>query len=179
MKLSNVALCLASAATLMLSANTFAAGSNTAGSLHSTGQVLDSTCTISTNELNQVVDLGNIPTADLNVSSGTKVAEKQFDFNLTNCPASLTALGARFNYDADASGNYMQNIGTAQGVLLGISTTHSNDAIASGSTVASEDYDAAGGSATIHAKVNAYRSGTAAPVEGDVTSISQVVIAYN
>lgn len=91
-------------------------------------------------------------------------------------------MGARFNYDADnaGAGNYMKNTGDAGGVLLGISNTHSDSAIASGSELLSEDYNAAtGGDATIHAVVNAYRVGTSAPVEGSIVSTSQVVIVYN
>lgn len=177
MKLSNIALCL-SAAAFMLSANAFA--DNSTGSLHVTGQIVDATCTIDANQLNQTIDLGAIHASDLAAATqGAVVTSKPVDFTLTACPASLTGVGMRFNYTEDAAGHYMTNTGDAKGVLLGISTTADTVALPTGSTVMSADYDATGGSATIHAKVNAYRIGTEAPAEGTIASVSQVVVVYN
>lgn len=180
MKLSNIALCLTSAA-LMLSANAFA--DNSTGSVHITGQVLDATCTIDASQLNQTVDLGAIQSSALTaVGPGAIVTSKPVNFTLTNCPKSLDKLGIRFNYTADAAGNYMENTGTAKGVLLGISNPAEtgNTAIATGASIGSLDYDpTAGGNATINAQVNAYRIGTDTPTEGTIASVSQVVVAYN
>ncbi|KNC92354.1 fimbrial protein [Trabulsiella odontotermitis] len=180
MKLSKMTLCLASAA-FMLSANAFAAGDNTSGSLHATGQILDATCTIATNDLNQSIQLGDIPVADIAaVAPLTMVKQQDINFTFTNCPTSLTSLGVRFNYTADPAGNYLPNTGDATGALVGISSSHNNDALASGAVVTSDDYDsAAGGDATVHAKANVYRIGSDAPTEGTIDSISQVVVAYN
>ncbi|KNC91789.1 fimbrial protein [Trabulsiella odontotermitis] len=180
MKLSKITLCLASAA-FMLSANAFAAGDNTSGSLHATGQILDATCTIDSNQLNQSISLGNIPVSAVTVvSPGAVVAQQDINFTFTNCPTSLTGLGVRFNYTADPAGNYLPNTGDAEGVLVGISSTHDNTALASGAVVNSEDYDASnGGDATVHAKANVYRVDSSVPTGGSIDSISQIVIVYN
>jgi major type 1 subunit fimbrin (pilin) len=182
MKIVNMALCLTTAG-LMLSANAFA--SDTAGSLNTTGEVVAGTCSIAQSVLTQTVDLGNIALTDITkVSSGSQVSgtDKPFEFALTNCPITVTKVGIKFNYTADSAGNYLENTDSnpATGVRLGITTTADSTPVATGTVIQSDPFTAAAGaSATVHAKVAAYRTSTQAPTEGGITSLSQVVVSYN
>ncbi|HBJ6378807.1 TPA: type 1 fimbrial protein, partial [Salmonella enterica subsp. enterica serovar Eastbourne] len=85
-------------------------------------------------------------------------------FNVTNCPASTNSVGIKFDYTADATNTqYLANTGTGAGVLLGI-TDDADALVANGGTVNAADLDTTAGTATVNAKVQAYR--TAADVAG-------------
>lgn len=170
------------AAFLMVSAlavfSAHAASDNNNGTFSVVGNVYDATCAIPAAELTRTIDIPRIHTTDASTAAAGAVLKSQdIDFDFTDCPAAFTKAGIKFSYDADANNaNYMANTGDATGVLLGISDAADTTAIASGTTLKS-DIDAAANTAKVQAKVNAYRvAGTVA--EGAITSISQVVVAY-
>lgn len=142
------------------------------------GNLYDATCTIDAAQLTRTIDLPRIHSGAASTAPvGSVLNSQDFDFDFTTCPAGFDKAGIKFSYNADANhANYMANTGDATGVLLGISDVADTTAIASGTTLKS-DIDTTAHTAKVQAKVNAYRvSGTVA--EGAITSVSQVIVAY-
>ncbi|EMZ7035334.1 type 1 fimbrial protein [Salmonella enterica] len=152
------------------------------GTLTITGNVTAQTCEIDAAQLTRTVDLGEITKgASMNVAVDAPIqgVGKPLTFNVTKCPASTTSVGVKFDFTADtAKPQFMKNTGTGAGVLLGI-TDSSDDLVASGGTVNATDLDAKAGTATVNAKVQAYRIAVndAGITAGDIASTATVTVA--
>lgn len=153
-----------------------ASAANDAGSLHTVGAIEATTCTINPAELTRTIPLGEIDAAT--ATAGSVISDAPMNFDFTSCPTTFTQAGVKFYYTPDAgNADYLANAGTAKGVLLGISKASDTVAVPSETTIWSTDYDGTAGTATVQAKVNAYR--TSDPlVAGDIQSVSQVAVYY-
>ncbi|EDU8805694.1 type 1 fimbrial protein [Salmonella enterica subsp. enterica] len=156
-----------------------AASATTNGTLTITGNVADQTCEVDAAQLTRTVDLGNITQGAIKAAAqNASVANQPLVFNVTACPASVQSVGIKFNYTADATNTqYLANTGTGAGVLLGI--TDDKDAlIVNGGTVNAADLDTKAGTATVNAKVQAYRTAAtdADITAGDIASTATVTV---
>lgn len=145
-----------------------AASATTNGTLTITGTVVDQTCEVDAAQLIRTVDLGDITQGTITAATqNASVANQPLAFNVTNCPASTNSVGIKFDYTADATNTqYLANTGTGAGVLLGI-TDDTDALVANGGTVNAADLDKTAGTATVNAKVQAYRTAAA---DADVTT---------
>ncbi|ELO9553659.1 hypothetical protein QU020_004607, partial [Salmonella enterica] len=92
-----------------------------------------------------------------------------------------TGVGIKFDYTADATNTqYLANTGTGTGVLLGI-TDDADTLVATGSSVNATNLDTAAGTATVNAKVHAYRTAaTDADINaGNIASTATVTVVMN
>ncbi|EBQ9797682.1 type 1 fimbrial protein [Salmonella enterica subsp. enterica serovar Kottbus] len=129
--------------------------------------------------MTRTVDLGNITQGAIKAAGqNASVANKPLVFNVTACPASTQSVGIKFDYTADSThSQYLANTGTGAGVLLGI--TDDNDALlTTGSTVNAANLDTKAGTATVNAKVQAYRTAAtdADITAGDIASTATVTV---
>ncbi|MGS8566356.1 fimbrial protein, partial [Salmonella enterica] len=87
-----------------------------------TGNVVDQTCEVDAAQLTRTVDLGDITQgAIMAAAQNASVTSKPLTFDVTNCPASITGVGIKFEYTTDATNTqYLENTGNGKGVLLGI-----------------------------------------------------------
>ncbi|EAW1104474.1 type 1 fimbrial protein, partial [Salmonella enterica] len=102
-------------------------------------------------------------------------------FDVTNCPASITGVGIKFEYTTDATNTqYLANTGNGKGVLLGI-TDDADALVAPGGVVNAANLDTTTGKATVNAKVQAYRTAAADTdvTAGGIASTATVTVAMN
>lgn len=171
--------CMKLLAIAVLSAAGMSAASATTGTLTITGNVVDQTCEVDAAQLTRTVDLGYITQGAIKAAGqNASVANKPLVFNVTACPASTQSVGIKFDYTADSThSQYLANTGTGAGVLLGI--TDDNDALlTTGSTVNAANLDTKAGTATVNAKVQAYRTAAtdADITAGDIASTATVTV---
>lgn len=150
--------------------------------LHITGQILDQTCSVDSAQMTRTVSFAPVTVAALTAAADGDVIQSQnLQFDVSSCPNTVTRVGIKFGYTADAAGNYLVNTaGTkAGGVLLGISEDGNTTALAPDSIInaAAGDLNATAGTATIKAKVNMYKL-AGAVAEGDITSTANVTVDY-
>lgn len=158
----------------------FASGATETGTLTITGNVVDQTCEVPAAQLIQSVTIPEIGQAALTGTAENAAVPNvsvPLQFDVTNCPASVSRVGIRFDYTADGSyATYMQNTGSATGVLLGISKDSDTTPVASATSI--DATNIANGAATVSAKVNAYRT-SAAIAAGDIASTATVTVNYD
>ncbi|WP_080206624.1 fimbrial protein, partial [Salmonella enterica] len=147
-----------------------------------TGNVVDQTCEVDASQLTRTVDLGDITQgAIIAATQNASVISKPLTFDVTKCPASAAGVGIKFDYTADATNTlYLENTGNGKGVLLGI--TDENDNLEqSGGVVMATNLDTTAGTATVNAKVQAYRTAaTEADITaGNIASTATVTVAMN
>ncbi|EGB7594028.1 type 1 fimbrial protein [Salmonella enterica] len=159
-----------------------AASAATNGTLTITGNVVDQTCEVDAAQLTRTVDLGDITQgAIMAVAQNASVSNKPLVFDVTNCPASAAGVGIKFDYTTDTTNTqYLANGGSGKGVLLGI-TDDADALVAPGSVVNAANLDTTAGTATVNAKVQAYRTAaTAADITaGNIASTATVTVAMN
>ncbi|WP_455851575.1 fimbrial protein [Pantoea endophytica] len=163
--------------TVLLSQSVMA---NNTGTVTFAGAITEQACTVPANQMNQQIDMtGMTPESLIAADEDESVAERAFTFNVTDCPAGLTNVGIKFDYNPDSSNNqYLSNSGTATGVAFGI--TDKNNVLKNTSEIINADnYDGTTGTATVEAKLRAYRVGTAAPETGSVESTATVTLITN
>ncbi|EKH7682438.1 type 1 fimbrial protein [Salmonella enterica] len=170
------------AVTVLSAAGMSAASAATTGTLTITGNVVDQTCEVDAAQLTRTVDLGDITQGVIKAAAqNASVSNKPLVFNVTNCPASTTGVGIKFDYTADATNTqYLANTGTGTGVLLGI-TDDADTLVATGGSVNATNLDTAAGTATVNAKVHAYRTAaTDADINaGNIASTATVTVVMN
>ncbi|EDY9238452.1 type 1 fimbrial protein [Salmonella enterica subsp. enterica serovar Kottbus] len=159
-----------------------AASAATTGTLTITGNVTDQTCEVDAAQMSRTVDLGEITQGAIKAAAqNASVVSKSLVFNVTACPASTKSVGIEFGYTADPiNTQYLANTGTGAGVLLGI-TDNTDALVPNDGTVNATDLDTTAGTATVNAKVQAYRTAPtdADIVAGDVSSSATVTISQN
>ncbi|WP_080206628.1 fimbrial protein, partial [Salmonella enterica] len=147
-----------------------------------TGNVVDQTCEVDASQLTRTVDLGNITQGAIKAAAqNASVASKPLVFNFTACPASTTGAGIKFDYTTDATNTqYLENTGNGKGVLLGI-TDNADTLVANDGTVNAADLDTTAGTATVNAKVQAYRTAAtdADITAGNIASTATVTVVMN
>ncbi|EHA4409846.1 type 1 fimbrial protein, partial [Salmonella enterica subsp. enterica serovar Give] len=102
-------------------------------------------------------------------------------FDVTKCPASTTSVGIKFDYTTDATNTqYLENTGNGKGVLLGI-TDDTDTLVTAGGVVNAANLDTTAGTATVNAKVQAYRTAVADTdvTAGNIASTATVTVAMN
>ncbi|WP_395537073.1 fimbrial protein [Klebsiella pneumoniae] len=165
-----------------LVAGSCVANATTQGSLTVVGNVVEQTCQIDAAQMTRTVELGDISKGAINaVAVDGSVTSKPLVFDLTKCPADIGGVGIRFDFTPDAnhtdSGTSVTQV---VGVLLGV--TDENDNLEqSGGVVLSTNLDKAAGTATVNAKVHAYRTAAtdADITAGNVASTATVTINQN
>ncbi|EHC2619222.1 hypothetical protein JTW20_005188, partial [Salmonella enterica] len=114
-------------------------------------------------------------------AQNASVANNPLVFAVTGCPASATGVGIKFDYTADATNTqYLANTGNGKGVLLGI-TDESDALVAPGGVVNAANLDTTAGTATVNAKVQAYRTAAtdADITAGNIASTATVTVVMN
>ncbi|WP_343552838.1 fimbrial protein [Pantoea sp.] len=157
----------------MTSASAFAANN---GTITFSGAITDGSCQIPVSQMTRTINLDNVGASDLNTASiGTSVQEEALQFDAAYCPNTVTDVAVQFDFTPDATNSqYIANTGDAQGVLFGI--TDANDTlVANGGSVAADAVSGTG-TATVNAKIRAYRVGSAAPVAGSIASTATVTL---
>ncbi|ECL8479783.1 type 1 fimbrial protein [Salmonella enterica] len=156
-----------------------AASATTNGTLTITGNVVDQSCEVDAAQLTRTVDLGEITQGTIMaVAQNASVTSKPLVFNVTNCPVGTNSVGIKFAYTADATNTqYLANTGTGTGVLLGI-TDNTDALVTNNGTVDAADLDATAGTATVNAKVQAYRTAADATgiTAGNIASTATVTV---
>ncbi|ECC2872565.1 type 1 fimbrial protein [Salmonella enterica subsp. enterica] len=159
-----------------------AASAATQGTLTITGNVVDQTCEVDATQLTRTVDLGEITQGNIMAAAqNASVISKPLTFDVTNCPASATGVGIKFEYTTDTTNTqYLENTGDGKGVLLGI-TDDADALVAPGGVVNAANLDTTTGNATVNAKVQAYRTATADTdiTVGNIASTATVTVAMN
>ncbi|EHU9228231.1 type 1 fimbrial protein [Salmonella enterica] len=154
----------------------------TNGTLTITGNVVDQTCEVDASQLTRTVDLGEITQGNIMaVAQNASVSHKPLVFDVTNCPASATGVGIKFEYTTDATNTqYLENTGNGKGVLLGI-TDDADALVAPGGVVNAANLDTTTGNATVNAKVQAYRTAAADTdvTAGNIASTATVTVVMN
>jgi len=115
-KLTAIALAFSS---LMVAGHSLAAD----GTVHFTGEIIDSTCQVTPDTKDQTVTLGTINKTAL-PNTGDTAAPTAFNISLENCPETYTQAAVRFdgNEDTNSKGNLAVNAGGATGVAITLST---------------------------------------------------------
>lgn len=159
-----------------------AASAATQGTLTVTGNVVDQTCEVAAAQLTRTVDLGDITQGTIKAAAqNASVANQPLVFAVTGCPASATGVGIKFDYTADATNTqYLANTGNGKGVLLGI-TDDADALVAPGGKVSAANLDTTAGTATVNAKVQAYRTAAtdADIAAGNIASTATVTVVMN
>ncbi|EAA3138413.1 type 1 fimbrial protein [Salmonella enterica subsp. enterica] len=158
------------------------ANAATQGTLTITGNIVDQTCEVDAAQMTRTVDFGDIGKAAITAAAvDGSITSKPLVFDFTKCPASTTDVGIRFDFTPDANHtNYLSNTGTGAGVLLGV--TDENDNLEqSGGVVLATNLDKTAGTATVNAKVHAYRTAAtdADITAGNIASTATVTINQN
>ncbi|EJU5898281.1 type 1 fimbrial protein, partial [Salmonella enterica] len=157
-----------------------AASAATQGTLTITGNVVDQTCEVDATQLTRTVDLGEITQGNIIAAAqNASVTSKPLTFDVTNCPASATGVGIKFEYTTDTTNTqYLENTGDGKGVLLGI-TDDADALVAPGGVVKAANLDTTTGNATVNAKVQAYRTAAADTdiTAGNIASTATVTVA--
>lgn len=152
------------------------------GTLTITGNVVDQTCEVDASQLTRTVDLGEITQgAIMAAAQNASVSNKPLVFDVINCPASATGVGIKFEYTTDTTNTqYLANTGNGTGVLLGI-TDDADALVAPGGVVNAANLDTTAGTATVNAKVQAYRTAaTDADITvGNIASTATVTVVMN
>ncbi|EDQ2188820.1 type 1 fimbrial protein [Salmonella enterica] len=159
-----------------------AASAATQGTLTITGNVVDQTCEVNAAQLTRTVDLGDITQGAIKAAAQhASITSKPLVFDVTKCPASTKSVGIKFDFTADAAGNqYLSNTGNGKGVLLGI-TDDTDTLVTAGGVVNAANLDTTAGTATVNAKVQAYRTAAADTdvTAGNIASTATVTVAMN
>ncbi|ELM3433209.1 type 1 fimbrial protein [Salmonella enterica] len=159
-----------------------AASAATNGTLTITGNVVDQTCEVAAGQMTRTIDLGDITQGTIKAAAQhASITSKPLTFDVTKCPASTKGVSIKFDFTADAAGNqYLSNTGKGKGVLLGI-TDGTDKAVQTGGTVAAANLDAKAGTATVNAKVHAYRTAAtdADITAGNIASTATVTVEAN
>ncbi|BBQ86286.1 TPA: fimbrial protein [Kluyvera ascorbata] len=74
------------------------------GTVHFRGEVIDSTCEVTSDTKDQNVDLGKVNRTAF-TGAGSTAAPMAFDIKLKSCPDTYTKAAVRFDGTEDASGN--------------------------------------------------------------------------
>ncbi|EKB5679567.1 type 1 fimbrial protein, partial [Salmonella enterica] len=114
-------------------------------------------------------------------AQNASVTSKPLTFDVTKCPASTTSVGIKFDYTTDATNTqYLENTGNGKGVLLGI-TDDTDTLVTAGGVVNAANLDTTAGTATVNAKVQAYRTAVADTdvTAGNIASTATVTVAMN
>lgn len=170
------------AVAVLSAAGMSAASATTNGTLTITGNVVDQTCEVDAAQLTRTVDLGGITQGTITAAAQkASVASQPLRFDVTNCPASTTSVGIKFDYTT-ASGTiaYLDNTGNGKGVLLGI-TDDADALVVPGDQVSAKNLDTTAGTATVNAKVQAYRTAAtdADITAGNIASTATVTVVTN
>ncbi|EAM8274368.1 type 1 fimbrial protein, partial [Salmonella enterica] len=133
-------------------------------------------------QLTRTVDLGEITQGNIIAAAqNASVTSKPLTFDVTKCPASTTSVGIKFDYTTDATNTqYLENTGNGKGVLLGI-TDDTDTLVTAGGVVKAANLDTTAGTATVNAKVQAYRTAVADTdvTAGNIASTATVTVAMN
>lgn len=161
----------------MLSQSVMAADN---GTLTFSGSITDQACTVPTDQMTRQIDMAAIsPEILADAEEHESVGESAFTFNVTGCPSALNNVGIQFEFTPDGTNNqYLNNTGTATGVAYGI-TDKNNVLKNTREIINATDYNGTAGTATVEAKVRAYRVGDAAPVTGTIASTATVTLITN
>ena len=102
---------------LLFGAQAYAANGN--GIIHFTGEIIDSTCEVSTGTKDQTVDLGKVNKSTF-TDVGSTASVQAFQIDLLNCPETYKKASARFDGTEDGDGYLKLTAGGASGVAIAI-----------------------------------------------------------
>ena len=142
--------------------------------------VIERSCTVSNNSLNQTVDL---PGGDLRQGSiGIPFGRTPFSISLEDCPANISSAHIKFTGESDTTMNYLlgnvnKTDSAAQGVALGLyNADNKNINITNNKETLTINHDLVANSFDFfvsYVKVNGN------PVAGKVTGVADFEIAYD
>lgn len=100
---------------LLLTSQAFASN----GIVHFTGEIIESTCEVSTGTKDQNVDLGKVNKSTF-TDVGSTASVQAFQIDLVNCPQTYKKANARFDGTEDGDGYLKLNNGGAAGIAIAI-----------------------------------------------------------
>ncbi|NWA62460.1 type 1 fimbrial protein [Pantoea sp. B9002] len=150
---------------------------NETGTVTMSGNVSGATCQVPLDQLTRTIDFSELTTAQiLEKADSESISSKNIDFDVTGCPTSVTNVGVKFDFTADASNpKYLANNGDAEGVAFGV-TDAADTLINNGDEISASNYNTGTGTAQVNAKIQAYRVGNSTPVEGLISSTAIVTL---
>lgn len=89
------------------------------GTVHFTGEIIDSTCEVTAPTQTQTVDLGKVNKSAFS-GAGSTASVQAFQIDLENCPDTYKKATARFDGTEDGDGYLKLNAGGATGVAVAI-----------------------------------------------------------
>ncbi|MCL1143372.1 fimbrial protein [Shewanella gaetbuli] len=174
--LNNKTFATVSTAAVLLSSLFSASASAADGTVTFNGIITDQTCTVSATSTALTVDLGTVGSAAL-AAVGDRVGGKTFSIELSACPASVTAAGARFVGNPDAATPaLLATTGTATGVGVRITNAASGSDVVIGSD---SEYTPLNGATDVTLNFIAEYEATAVPVTaGTADSTADFSVIY-
>lgn len=84
------------------------------GTINFTGNIIADACVVDTASKNMTVNLGDVSTTAF-TAAGDKASPTRFEISLSNCPAELTTVTARFDGRADSANTDLLALDAAGG----------------------------------------------------------------
>lgn len=113
----------------------FSAAAQADPSITVSGKVVASPCTVDTDTVNKIVDLGSLQRRDLQ-TAGEGGEWQNFDLLLTNCPAGTTRVTATLSGTPDSDdATAWKNSGTSEKMALRIASRDHSQTVASGDSL--------------------------------------------
>lgn len=113
------------------------------GTVHFTGEIIDSTCEVTAPTQTQTVDLGKVNKSAFS-GAGSTASVQAFQIDLENCPDTYKKATARFDGTEDGDGYLKLNAGGATGVAVAIYNRADNTLLKLYNQSVSADIDADG-----------------------------------
>ncbi|WP_425279685.1 fimbrial protein, partial [Enterobacter hormaechei] len=146
------------------------------GTVHFTGEIIDSACEVSTLTRNQTVDLGKVNKSTFS-GVGSTASVQAFQIDLENCPDTYKKATARFDGTEDGDGYLKLNAGGATGVAVAIYNRADNSLLKLYNQSASVDIGA-DGKATLPFMAR-YIATSATVTSGVANADSEFTITYS
>ena len=146
------------------------------GTVHFTGEIIDSACEVSTLTRNQTVDLGKVNKSSFS-GVGSTASVQAFQIDLIKCPDTYKKATARFDGTEDGDGYLKLNAGGATGVAVAIYNRADNSLLKLYNQSASVDIGA-DGKATLPFMAR-YIATSATVTSGVANADSEFTITYS
>lgn len=128
------------------------------GTVRTQATFISSTCSVPASQMTRSVDIGTIEASKVIAASpGESLQAQDLNFTVTDCPAATKDVRMKFVFSKLSGTNYLVNNGDAKGVAMGI-TDRDDNLVDSSQYIFATDLNASAGTASINAKVHAYRT---------------------
>ncbi|MBB1585009.1 fimbrial protein [Serratia sp. OS31] len=168
-------------ATVVSGATWVSAAQASDGSVHFTGEIIDTTCQVNEGLPNPLeVDLGKVARSSFKSTAGTTSGTHSFQIKLSGCPATLNSVQIRFEGMEDPANLDLLKLspeaGVAEGVAIELLDGFSNTPIPMRET-STTIYPVTAGNATLNLAAR-YKSTVADVVAGKANATTDFTIIY-